>query len=437
MKSKLIDPDRYFKESWDIIIAILTIFLAIEIPLRLAFDYPLLNIYIEIIITLLLVIDIIINFITQIYSKGILIKNQKQITHRYIRKLFFFDLIAAIPFALLTLVFPGVILIRWLSLTRLFKLLRLNSLISKWRNHQVINPSVLRLGVFFFWIFLLAHGLACLWIYIARIENLDTIPTYMNAIYWTITTITTVGYGDITPITDLQKILTMAAMIIGVGVYGFVIGNIASLLSNIDIAKTSFLKQMEDVNSFLTYKSVPKRLKQKVQNYFHYVWDNQLAQCEHEILNTLPLSLKTEISMQIHRKLIEHVPFFQNTDKEFISDIISQVQPQVFLPEDHIFKKGDIGDCMYFICNGSLDVLSDDEKSSLATLKEGDYFGEIALIKKVTRTRSVQAKEYCNLYALEKKNFDTLLEKYPIFKKNIYETLQKREAPSADQHIKM
>ena len=65
----------------------------------------------------------------------------------------------------------------------------------------------------------------------------------------------------------------------------------------------------------------------------------------------------------------------------------------------------------------------------------GDYFGEIALIKKVTRTRSVIAKDYCNLYVLEKKNFDRLLEKYPKFKKHIYETIKKREKKLSDSAI--
>jgi voltage-gated potassium channel len=264
-------------------------------------------------------------------------------------------------------------------------------------------------------------------VHIARIDNIDTIPTYVDAIYWCITTITTVGYGDIHPITDFQKILTMVAMFIGVAVYGYVIGNVASLLSNIDIAKASFSKQMEDINSFLSYKSVPKILKQKVHNYYQYVWHNQMALSEHELLSNLPSSLKTEISLHLHRNLIEHVPFFKNTDRDFISDIISQLQTRVFLPGDYIFKKGEIGNCMYFICNGNIDVLSEDEVSVIATLNEGDYFGEIALIKKLTRTRSVIAKDYCHLCALEKKDFDNLLEKYPKFKKHIYETIKIRQ----------
>jgi hypothetical protein len=435
MRSKLIAPESSFKEVWDVIIVVLTVYISIELPLRIAYNYRQINIFFDIFITFLLFIDIVITFNTKIYAKGVLIDNPKRIAKNYVHTLFLFDFLAAVPFFLIYLVFPALAWLQLLSLTRLFKLIRLHTLISKWRNRQVINPSILRLGVFFFWIFLIAHWIACIWIYIARIEGSEEIPTYVNAIYWCITTITTVGYGDISPVSDLQKALTMVAMFLGVGVYGYVIGNIASLLSNIDVAKSAFLKQMEDINSFLSYKSVPKKLKQKVHNYYQYVWHNRMAHSEEVILTNLPPSLKTEILLHIHRKLIEQVPFFKNTRKEFISDIILCLQPKVFLPGDFIFKKGDIGNCMYFIGNGSVDVLSTDESSVVATLKEGDYFGEIALIKKVKRTKSVVAREYCNFYALEKNNFDALLEKYPTFKSHIYETFKKRDDQSSDGHI--
>jgi len=433
MRSKLISPDNPYRKAWDLIITILALFIAIELPLRLSLDLSLeytglTNILIETLITVLLFIDIFINLNTKIYSKGILISSRKNIATYYFHKLFFFDLFAAIPFYLIALIFPGVIWLKWLSLIRLFKLLRLNNVVSKWLNRQTLNPSIFRLGIFFFWILLVAHWIACSWIFIARIENIMAIPSYIDAIYWCITTLTTVGYGDIFPATDLQKILTMIAMIFGVILYGYVIGNIASLLSNIDVIKTRFLKRIKDVNSFLSYNSVPKRLRGKVQKYYQYIWDNRLGQFDQDIISDLPESLKSEICLHLNRHLIEKVPFFKNTDKEFIKDIILHLEAKIFLPGDYIFKKGDVGKCMYFVCRGSVDVLSDDESSVLANLKDGDYFGEIALIKQISRTKTVVVKDYSNLYILDKKIFNDLLKKYPEFKNHIYQTIEKRQS---------
>ncbi len=423
---RLISQNSFLKEIWDFIIVVLTILIAIELPLRLILDYTIWNILFESIITIFLVIDIIINFNTETYSKGLIIKNRKQIANAYLRKSFILDLLATIPFFLFYIIFPGIIILKWISILRLLKLLRLNSLFSKWRRRQAINPSILRLGFFFFWIILIAHWIACTWIYIAIYESLDIIPTYIDSIYWCITTITTVGYGDISPITDMQKILTMMAMFLGVAVYGFVIGNVASLLSNIDTTKASFLKKMEDVNSYLTYKSVPRKIKQKVNDYYQYLWHNRLVQSEKGLIADLPDSLKTEILLHVNKRLLDQVPYFKDTDKNFIGEIISHLQPMVFIPGEYIFKKGDVGNSMYFISSGSVNILSFDESSILTTLKDGEYFGEIALIKKIARTRSVKANDYSYVYSLEKKIFDDLLKKYPKFRNHIYETIKKR-----------
>jgi voltage-gated potassium channel len=429
MRLKLISPDSKYKKIWDLIITVLALFIAIELPLRLSLDYTgLTNIILETSITIILFIDIFVNFNTKIYSKGYLIVNRKNIGRHYVHKLFFFDLFAAVPFYLIALIFPAIIWLKWLSLIRLFKLLRLNSVISKLLNRQSLNPSIFRLGVFFFWILLIAHWIACSWIFIARFEKFAEIPTYIDSIYWCITTLTTVGYGDISPVTDLQKILTMIAMIFGVILYGYVIGNIASLLANIDVVKTRFLKRTKDINSFLAYNSVPKRLRKKVQKYYQYIWDNRLDQFDQDIISDLPASLKSEIYLHLNRHLIEKVPFFKNTDKKFINEIILLLKPKIFLPGDYIFRKGDVGISMYFISKGSIDVLSDDESSVLANLNDGNYFGEIALIKEVSRTKTVIAKDYSNLYLLDKKNFDNLLKKYPNFKNHIYETIKKRQS---------
>lgn len=97
---RLISQESIQKELWDLIIVILTIFIAIELPLRLILDYNIGNIIFEIIITIFLFIDIIINFQSKKYSKAIIPENQKNKVNKYLRKSFILDLLAAIPFSL-------------------------------------------------------------------------------------------------------------------------------------------------------------------------------------------------------------------------------------------------------------------------------------------------------------------------------------------------
>ena len=181
---------------------------------------------------------------------------------RYLKSWFAVDFIAAFPFGWFLTGLPldtthGVKAFKLLKLARLMKLAKMVPLIRKWRNVLHINPSVFRMLLFFFLIFLAAHWMACGWIALNP-EPLgdDFQRTYLQALYWVITTMTTVGYGDITPSTNAQIVYAMFVMIGGVGTYGYVIANLANFLRNIDTAKMDFLRNGRG-QCILAYRDIP------------------------------------------------------------------------------------------------------------------------------------------------------------------------------------
>src|SRR5262249_15017745 len=141
------------------------------------------------------------------------------------------DILGAIPFRIV----PGA---GWLEVLRLLKLARVGQLIGRWRQHFLQHGTTLLLGFFVFWLLLIAHWLACGWLALGGIEGqFDQTTRYVRALYWCITTLATVGYGDIVPKTNAQTIYAMVCMLLGVGIYGYVVGNVANLLANLDRAK--------------------------------------------------------------------------------------------------------------------------------------------------------------------------------------------------------
>ncbi len=140
---------------------------------------------------------------------------------------------------------------------------------------------------------------------------------------------------------------------------------------------------------------------------------------EFPFVDTLPTSLRTEISLFLNRHTIENVPLFIGASEKFIEEIAMVLKPVVFMPDNYIFKAGEIGSQMYFISRGQAEVLSADEKKVLKTLGEGDFCGEIALLFDQPRNASVKAVTYCNLYQLEKEQLDKILERYPMLRERI------------------
>ncbi|MCB1146198.1 MAG: cyclic nucleotide-binding domain-containing protein, partial [Leptospiraceae bacterium] len=304
------------------------------------------------------------------------------------------------------------------------KLLRLKG---SWDRQQLLNPSARRLMFSLFWIALIGHWIAIGWIAIGRQDaSLTSFENYLRAFYWTVTTLTTIGYGDITPQNNIEIIYTIAIMITGAGFYGFFVGNLASILANIDEAKSNFRWKLESVESFMKRNEVPVSLRKRVRSYYNYLWDVRKGNDQYKILNDLPLHLRSEVSMFLNRDLLKKVPLFEHASDEMLRELCLALHPEIFMPGDIIFRKGESGSRMYFISKGRVQVTDESGQDIYATLEEGSYFGEIALLSHTVRTASIRAADFCDLYSLDREVFENIALKDEDFAAGIREEAQKR-----------
>ncbi|MGH7596680.1 MAG: cyclic nucleotide-binding domain-containing protein, partial [bacterium] len=396
--------------AWDVLITLSATLAALFIPIKLVLGWQ--NragmIYFDVIGTAVFSIDLFLQLQRSRYAK------QDQFIHEKSRSAAGYqngwltiDLLAAMP---LNLVFH----ITLLQFLRLLKLARIAQFMRHWRQRAVKYSNLLRLTFFAYWLLLSAHWLACGWLALRGVSAADDDWTnYLRALYWTIQTLSTVGYGDLTPVTNAQTLYTMGVMIVGVGVYGYIIGNVASLLANIDPAKAQHLANMERLTAFMNYRNIPPRLQKRLRDYYAYLWEKRMSFDESNIISALPPSLRTEVALFLKRDIIEKVPLFQGASDEFIREIALQMTPVIFTPGDYVYKAGEWGRDMYFITQGAVEVVSKDGTVVYATLTDGDFFGEIALVLQQHRSASVRAVSYCDLYRLDKEMFDHVLAHYP------------------------
>lgn len=132
------------------------------------------------------------------------------------------------------------------KLTRLLKMLKIikdRSRLLKYANEALkMGAGFERLFFFVFLFLILSHVVSCLWVltgnindttdgtWLADIDELPAIELYLTSFYFTVETITTVGYGDFGPKTELEKIFCIVTMIIGVISFSFASGSLASIL---------------------------------------------------------------------------------------------------------------------------------------------------------------------------------------------------------------
>ena len=427
----MFQPENRLKIYWDFIVLGTAIFGALEIPVSIIFNdtFAALQTFSSWFISVVFILDIASNFNTAYRTQGQTITDRSAIAIRYAKGWFFIDLIAAMPAGVILTVLrvPASSLWHLLRVNHLLKLPRSSSTLK--RLGSSINPAILRLSLLVFWVLLAAHIVSCGWIYITgNPDALDQKSLYVKAFYWTITTLTTIGYGDITPSGNAQIAFVIFIELLGAGMYGLIIGNIANLIANIDVAKTQYTEKLEKINTFLKYKNIPNDLQRKINDYYNYLWESRRGYDESAVLTDLPAPLKVSVALVINKEIIEKVPIFENASDDLIREIILNLTPVVFTPGDNIVTAGEIGFDMYFISKGAVDVVSADERTRYATLSASQFFGEIALLLSAPRTATIKAKEYCDLYRLDKDSFDRVLSRHPDFAENIQELAKKRRS---------
>lgn len=428
----MLPPDSRTKVAWDILLAVTVLASSLVFPYRLLSGQdPFDGIYW--LVTLVLALDVVLGFFTAFRKGTEVVDDPAAVRRHYLRTWFAADLLAALPLPVLFASVPGPSgsAVRGLLLAlRLVKLLKMKEVFRSLQEALDVNPAAMRLVVFAFWFSLVVHFVSVGWLAIGGGDAEGAFGMrYLRALYWCITTIATVGYGDITPDRSApwQLVYTMAVELFGVSVYGFIIGNIASLIANLDVRQAAFKRKMEEVREYMRSRRLPPVLQQRVRNYYLYLWETRRSVSdEGAILAELPHTLATDISLYLNRAVLEKVPLFRGAPELFLREVVRELVPVVFLPEDYIIRQGEHADCMYFVSSGEVEVLVDGR--SVARLGAGSFFGEAALLEGGLRTASVRALTYCETYRLSRSDFDLLRAKYEDFDRRVREIVAERMA---------
>jgi voltage-gated potassium channel len=202
----------------------------------------------------------------------------------------------------------------------------------------------------------------------AQPEKFGSIP---DAAWWALATLTTVGYGDVVPITPWGKMLGGIVMLLGVGMIALPVAIIATGFS-----------------------------QESSRHQFVVTWS-----------------------------MIARVPLFASMDHSEVAEITKLLYTRTYMPGVPMVRTHDAGDAMFIIASG--EALVDIAPGKHALLKEGDFFGEMALLEHRRHKHDVVAKTRCRVYVLDSQALSRLGRRHPEIMNRIRKVAEAREAADA------
>eukprot|EP01038_Epipyxis_sp_PR26KG_P012573 gene12573-16861_t len=146
------------------------------------------------------------------------------------------------------------------------------------------------------------------------------IDQYIHSIYWAITVLTTVGYGDITPVSKKEVIYNIFLYVMGTFIFAMVIIYLQDIVSQIDVTLTLFKNKVNNVKTFLLREGTSDNLTTRVNNYFNREWSTQRGATPQMIMNMLPKKTYRQAVFSANSKLIHELFFVQGCSQAFKDD---------------------------------------------------------------------------------------------------------------------
>jgi len=212
------------------------------------------------------------------------------------------------------------------------------------------------------------------------IETPAMMKQYVASLYFSVATLTTVGYGDITASEDSapEIIFATVILIIGTGIYTLVIALLEDIVSQLDVTSSLYKMKMNNIGTYMQLLGLPDSIKNKTTAYYDHLWRTQLGVKGKSLLKYMPRSLRCDMKIDMLSHLIPKTFFINNCSADFIANIVDALTLEIYLPDDNIFDEGQRCDALHYIYSGEVGLFTSKKVKfktvSNCVLSEGFFF---------------------------------------------------------------
>lgn len=452
----LINPDGAMMQRWDAVTTVALVFTAIVTPFEVACLRPESSStpFLELaknplwvanqIVNLVFVVDMGFSFFT-IYRESAkkgsaLVKDLKRIRQKYVKGWFAVDVVSIVPFGFI----PGAEslgILRMLRIVRLLKLARVLRASRIYQRFQARNSMPHSAEGLFKLIFLLvvtSHWMACAWVMSANLQDAH-VPTWMDvvaerfycaasdeggcdvypsrlalpgamsyyaALYWSLTTITSVGYGDITPQNTDEMLVCTIYLLTGSVIWAYIIGNAVTIISTGEPVEIQHHQTMDALNRYIAEKQLPDHLRVRLRRYFRTRKELTTQKSHQELLSKLSPML-TEDVCQASSSWLRKLHYLSDEEEisvGFLVTVMNHLVEFMYEPRESIKWK----DTLCAISRGVCSVQG-------RICPVGFLWGEDFVLEseQLKDKRPAHALTYVTILRLDRNSFMKILQHFP------------------------
>eukprot|EP00239_Pterosperma_sp_CCMP1384_P005519 CAMPEP_0197845274 /NCGR_PEP_ID=MMETSP1438-20131217/2229_1 /TAXON_ID=1461541 /ORGANISM="Pterosperma sp., Strain CCMP1384" /LENGTH=787 /DNA_ID=CAMNT_0043456501 /DNA_START=335 /DNA_END=2698 /DNA_ORIENTATION=+ len=439
--SKLVlNPSSPFFRRWDALTACLLLYTAIVTPFEVGFLKSRFNalFLFNQFVNLCFFIDVWFNFFMPFELRGIMVMDLGAIQRRYLSFWFWIDIVSIAPFDIwgvatksqTTSNLKVVRIVRLLRLAKLARILRAGRMFQRFETAYAINYSQLSLVKFTIVIIFLAHWMACFWALVEDIQGTiimegeiinwinnysyisgdsEAVSQYLAALYWAVATLSTLGYGDVVPTTDWERLYVILCTILGASVYAYTVGAVCSIFASMDRRRNEFYSVMDKLNTFIDEQNIAPPLAAKLRGFFRYTY-SQLGGASDadakELLDMMSPSLRQDVAVGVHSHWIRHVSFFKGVGEDFIMLVASKLRGRHYPVQENIITAGELANTMYIVQKGVVACKG-------VILTKGKAFGTDMVYKSFKRTYAAVTFTNVTVLVLGRADIFDFIHDYP------------------------
>uniref|UniRef100_A0A0N4VSC8 Cyclic nucleotide-binding domain-containing protein n=1 Tax=Haemonchus placei TaxID=6290 RepID=A0A0N4VSC8_HAEPC len=375
------------------------------------------------------------------------------IRQNYFKSWFLIDLLSCLPYDIFYMFKRDDERIGSLfSALKVVRLLRLGRVARKLDNYLEYGAATLLLLLCAY--VLVAHWLACIWFSIGEYEvrikmdnpllpdgwlfrlandlkspyniNLSNrtrlvggpsrTSSYISSLYFTMSCMSTVGFGNIASTTDNEKVFGVCMMIISALLYAAIFGHMTTIIQQMTSATVRYHDMISNVREFIKLQEVPKELAERVMDYVVSTWAMTKGIDTQKVLGYCPKDMKADICVHLNRKVFNEHSCFRLASDGCLRSLAMYLESNHAAPGDLLYHTGESVDALWFVVSGSLEVIQDEEV--VAILGKGDVFGDEFWKNNGSTGQSaanVRALTYTDLHMIKKDKLMEVLNFYKAF----------------------